>query len=174
MNKMDLGTWLAERVITEDNGIDKVIAIYPGRFQPFGKHHKEAYNWLAKQFGNENTFIATGDNIDSKGKLKDKSPFTFDQKKAIISAMGVPTDKIVKTNPYRPAEITDQFDPDTTALVIMYGKKDAGRLPYTKKDGSPGYFQPYKKGEEMKGLATHGYAIIAPHIEINIPANKQT
>ncbi len=169
MDKMDLGTWLAERVITEDNGINKVIAIYPGRFQPFGKHHKEAYDWLAKQFGKENTFIATGDNIDSKGKLKDKSPFTFDQKKAIISAMGVPADKIVKTNPYRPAEITDQFDPDTTALVIMYGKKDAGRLSYTKKDGSPGYFQPYKKGEEMKGLATHGYAIIAPHIKIDIP-----
>jgi len=169
MDKMDLGTWLAERIITEDNGIDKVIAIYPGRFQPFGKHHKEAYDWLAKQFGKENTFIATADNIDSKGKIKDKSPFTFDQKKSIISAMGVPESQIVKTNPYRPVEITDRFDTDTTALVIMYGKKDAGRLSYTKKDGSAGYFQPYKKGEEMKDLATHGYVIVAPHIEIDIP-----
>jgi nicotinamide mononucleotide adenylyltransferase len=132
MNKMDLGTWLAERIITEDNGIDKVIAIYPGRFQPFGKHHKEAYDWLAKQFGKENTFIATADNMDSKGKIKDKSPFTFDQKKSIISAMGVPKSQIVKTNPYQPYEITGKYinnGTSTTAVVFGVGDKDMREDP---------------------------------------------
>ena len=172
---MDLGTWLAERVITEDNGIEKVIAIYPGRFQPFGKHHKEAYNWLVKQFGKENTFIATADNINSKGKLKDKSPFTFDQKKEIISAMGIPANQIVKTNPYRPVDITDKFDPDTTAVVFAVGEKDMRDSPRfanidgVLKKGAPAYYKTYKPNEELAGLVKHGYITVAPHSEIDIP-----
>jgi hypothetical protein len=176
MDKMDLGTWLAERVITEDNGIDKVIAIYPGRFQPFGKHHKKTYDELAKQFGKENTFIATADNIDSKGKLKDKSPFTFAQKKQLMTAMGVPADKIIETNPYRPVEITNKFDADTTAVIFAVGEKDMRDSPrfanldgVLKKTGAPAYYKTYKPNEELAGLAKHGYVTVAPHVEIDIP-----
>jgi len=173
---MDLGTWLAERVITEDNGIDKVIAIYPGRFQPFGIHHKKTYDELAKQFGKENTFIATADNMDSKGKLKDKSPFTFAQKKQLMTAMGVPADKIIETNPYRPVEITNKFDADTTAVVFAVGEKDMDTSPrfanldgVLKKTGAPAYYKTYKPNESLVGLAKHGYVTVAPHVEIDIP-----
>jgi hypothetical protein len=177
MNKMDLGTWLAERIITEDNGIDKVIAIYPGRFQPFGKHHKEAYDWLAKQFGKENTFIATADNMDSKGKIKDKSPFTFDQKKSIISAMGVPKSQIVKTNPYQPYEITGKYinnGTSTTAVVFGVGDKDMREDPRFQvkklKSGKDSYFQLYEPNKDnMQNLTQHGYLIVLPHQKIDIP-----
>ena len=56
----------------------RIIAIYPGRFQPFGKNHKSAYDELSKIFGVENTFIATSD------KTGENSPFNFNEKKKII------------------------------------------------------------------------------------------
>ena len=59
---MNLGSWMAS-VITE--GANKrIIAIYPGRFQPFGNHHATAFTWLQKQFGADNTYITTGDKTD--------------------------------------------------------------------------------------------------------------
>ena len=27
------------------------VAIYPGRFQPAGQHHYDAYSWLTRKFG---------------------------------------------------------------------------------------------------------------------------
>ena len=43
---MNLGNWLAENIMSEQKQIKTVIAIYPGRFQPMGKHHVKAYKWL--------------------------------------------------------------------------------------------------------------------------------
>ena len=79
---MNLGEWLAEQIITEDTNIKRIIAIYPGRFQPFGRHHAEAFRWLQSQFGAQNTFIATSDKIE-----KPKSPFSFADKKLIIGQL---------------------------------------------------------------------------------------
>ena len=41
----------------------RVIAIYPGRFQPMGRHHYATYKALANQFGAENTFIVTSNKM---------------------------------------------------------------------------------------------------------------
>jgi hypothetical protein len=178
MDKMDLGTWLAERVITEDNGIEKVIAIYPGRFQPFGMHHKASYDWLAKQFGKENTFIATADNVNKAGKIKDKSPFTFAQKKQIMVAMGVPADKIIETNPYQPNEITGKYinsdGTSATAAVFAVGDKDMSEDPRFQikklKSGKDSYFQSYEPNKDnMQDLILHGYLAVIPHQKIDIP-----
>ena len=32
--------------LIEQNEIKKVIAVYPGRFQPFGPHHKAVYDFI--------------------------------------------------------------------------------------------------------------------------------
>ena len=37
----------------------RVVAIYPGRFQPMGKHHFTAYKHLVSKFGAKNVFVAT-------------------------------------------------------------------------------------------------------------------
>jgi hypothetical protein len=42
----------------------KTIAIYPGRFQPFGKHHAATFMWVQNKFGAPNSFIATSDIVD--------------------------------------------------------------------------------------------------------------
>lgn len=161
---MNLGNWIADSIIIEQTNIQRVIAIYPGRFQPMGQHHKATYDWLAKKFGQKNTFISTSDKTD------EKSPFNFNEKREIIKAYGVPESQIIMTkSPYQSLEITNKFDPETTAVIFMYGDKDAGRISYTKKDGTPGYFQPYKDNEVLQPLSKHGYIIIAPHIQLNIP-----
>ena len=148
----------------------RVIAIYPGRFQPMGRHHYATYKALADQFGPENTFIATSN------KMGPKSPLDFEEKKKIMVAHGVPADKIVMTrNPYQALEITKDFDPDATAVVFAVGGKDMRESPrfanldgFTKK-GTPAYYKTYKPGEELVGLGKHGYIAVAPHVEIDVP-----
>jgi hypothetical protein len=39
--------------------ITNIIALYPGRFQPFGKHHAASFKWLESEFGGANCYIVT-------------------------------------------------------------------------------------------------------------------
>jgi len=163
---MNLGSWLAS-VITEDTG-KRIIAVYPGRFQPFGNHHAKAFTWLQNQFGAENTFIATGDKTE-----KGRSPFSFADKKTIISKYGIKN--VVNTKlPYTPTELLSRFDPATTVVVFMVGQKDMDDDPRfsmkPKKSGDPSYFQPYASNKNnLQGYDKHGYLIVAPHVSLNIP-----
>jgi len=145
--------------------VKNIIAIYPGRFQPFGPHHYETFKWLQNKFGKSNTFIVTSNKTEDG-----RSPLVFSDKKAIISKYGIPESNIVQvTNPYKSEELLKNFNPEQDAVVFMYGEKDAGRLSYSKKDGSPGYFQKYTDHENLKPFGQHGYVIVAPNISIDIP-----
>ena len=62
----------------------KIIAIYPGRFQPFGKHHAESFKWLQSQFGANNSYIVTSNIVSLP-----KSPLNFKDKKDIITQYGL-------------------------------------------------------------------------------------
>ena len=149
--------------------IKTVIAIYPGRFQPFGKHHADAFKWLQSKFGKTNTYIATSNVIDLP-----KSPFSFKDKSDIIKHYGL-ADRLVQVkNPYKSEEILGKFDPNTTAVVFMVGDKDMQDDPRfamkPKKDGSASYFQAYEKNKgNLQGFDKHGYLIVAPHVSINVP-----
>ena len=148
----------------------RVIAVYPGRFQPMGRHHYATYKALADQFGVENTFIVTSN------KTGPKSPLDFEDKKKIMMAHGIPGDKIVMSrNPYQAVELTQNFDPASTAIVFAVGGKDMRESPrfanldgWTKK-GTRAYYKTYKPGEELIGLDKHGYITVAPHVEIDVP-----
>tara|TARA_R100000995_G_scaffold24146_1_gene10393 strand:+ start:1691 stop:3838 length:2148 start_codon:yes stop_codon:yes gene_type:complete len=148
----------------------RVIAVYPGRFQPMGRHHYATYKALVDQFGAENTFIVTSN------KMGPKSPLDFEEKKKIMVAHGVPADKIVMSrNPYQAVELTQDFDPASTAIIFAVGGKDMRDSPrfanldgLTKK-GIPAYYKTYRPGEELVGLDKHGYIAVAPHVEIDVP-----
>jgi hypothetical protein len=148
--------------------MNKVIAIYPGRFQPFGKHHAATFMWLQNKFGKENTYIVTSD------KVGPTSPFNFAEKKAIIELYGIDPSHIIEVkNPYSPVELTNKFT-EPIAAVFMVGKKDMGEDPRfkigTKKDGSPSFFQDYEKNKDnLKPLPEHGYLITAPHVSLKVP-----
>ena len=71
----------------------RVVVTYPGRFQPFHQGHAGVFSQLQKKFGAENVFIATSNDQSSA-----KSPFNFSDKYQLMTAAGVPADKIIQTN----------------------------------------------------------------------------
>jgi len=162
---MNLGQQIVKDLIIEaDSPIKTIVAIYPGRFQPMGKHHAQVYDWLVKQFGKANTYIATSNKVQLP-----KSPFNFREKVQIIRKHGI-QNIVQEKNPYVPETILKKYNPETTAVVVVYGKKDAGRLRYTKADGTPGYYQDYEKSKHnLVGYDKHGYVVISPHIKLDIP-----
>lgn len=144
------------------------LVIYPGRFHGFHKGHKSVYDLLAKKFGQSNVYIATSNKVDPP-----KSPFTFNEKKQIITFAGVPADRVVQTtNPYVAKEITSNYDADNTVLFFAVSEKDMAEDPRfqfkPKKDGSPSYFQPYKKGAKLEPLSKHGYIITVPTLDFTV------
>ena len=161
---MNLGIEIANQFIEEANSnIKTIVAIYPGRFQPMGRHHADVFKWLQGQFGTQHTYVATTDKVQLP-----KSPFNFREKRSIILKHGIKNIVQVK-NPYNPVEILDKYDPKTTAVIIVYGKKDAGRLRTTKKDGTPGYYQDFSKSKSnLLGYDKHGYFVISPHINLKV------
>ena len=126
--------------LTEDVASD-VAVFYGGRFQPMHKGHHKVYMDLVEQFGSSNVFIAT---TLSKTATPERDPFTFDEKKMIMGSMfGIPADKVVQTQPYRPDVTLTGKDPNNTAVILVFSAKDAGRL----KRG--GFLRDYEPGAEM-------------------------
>ena len=126
--------------LTEDVASD-VAVFYGGRFQPMHKGHHKVYMDLVEQFGSSNVFIAT---TVSKTATPERDPFTFDEKKMIMGSMfGIPADKVVQTQPYRPDVTLTGKDPNNTAVILVFSAKDAGRL----KRG--GFLRDYEPGAEM-------------------------
>ena len=151
---MNLGTWLADQIITEDNTtIKNIVAIYPGRFQPMGKHHAQAYKFLKSKF--KDAWVATSDKVELP-----KSPFTFNEKKKIINSHGIRNVIKVKS-PYKAEELLKKYDPKTTAAVFMFGAKDSGRLKGK-------FFRPWKGKAEI-GYKEGAYIIEAPHVSLKVP-----
>ena len=142
--------------------IKTLVGVYSGRFQPFGRHHFAAYKQLAAVTG-PNTYIGTSNVTDSK-----KSPFTFQEKKTIISKYGIPSSHVVQVrNPYAPEEILKKYDAKSTALVVIFGAKDAGRL------GQGKYFLPYSSNAgKLEGYKEHGYYIIAEHVSVKVQGKE--
>jgi len=146
-----LAKYLVETILGEAAGIDKVVVVYSGRFQPFHKGHYATYDNLVRKFGKDSVYIGTSNVTDSK-----KSPFNFKEKKAIMMQMfGIPSSKIINLkNPYRPEEILNNYDSDTTGLIVVVGEKDQNRL-------SGKYFTPYK-GKVNQGYLDKGYVYASP------------
>ena len=145
------------------------VVIYPGRFHPFHRGHKASYDALVKQFGEGNVYIATSGLQDA-----DKSPFSFDDKRAMMTKLGIPSDKIVQVkNPYQAREITDQLTPEEradTALVFAVSAKDAERFNFKpKKDGTPSYLQPLPENlKKLKPMTEQGYVVITPTVNFKV------
>lgn len=154
---MQLVQKIIEPLLQVENEIlvpGKTVAIYPGRFQPFGPHHKKVFHHLQKKFGE--VYIATSNKTNSSN-----SPLSFKEKKAHMIKMGIPSSKIVQVkNPYKAEEITDKLS-DDTAVVFAFGDKDAGRISKGK------YFLPYK-GSVEHVWKERGYFTVAPHFGVNV------
>jgi hypothetical protein len=154
--KQTLGGWIAEQVIKEQKEIKTIVAIYPGRFQPMGAHHAQAF----KSIPFNEKFIATSNKVSQP-----KSPFNFGEKKKIISAYGLGSKLKQVKNPYKAEEILKRYDPETTAAVFVVGSKDAQRLRGK-------FFRPWK-GKAEVGYKDGAYTYIAPHVSMNVPGHGE-
>jgi len=164
---------LAEEILTflTEQAGKKMVVVYPGRFQPMGRHHAATYEALTDKFGDDNVYVATSNVVKPP-----KSPLNFEQKRDIMVKHGIPADKIVQTrNPYQAQELLTKFDPTLTTVVFAVGKKDMQESPRfanlggTRKDGRPAYFRKFGEDDELAGFAEHGYVAVAPHVSLDIP-----
>ena len=143
--------------LKEQKEIKKVVGIYGGRFQPFGPHHKKTYEWLKTQF--DDVYIVT-----SNLKSLPRHPMNFKEKVRHMTKMGIPKNRISQEkNLYGVKDALKGYDEDTTAVIYVVGKKDAGRL----KSGT--YFDDYKKNKNsMVGFKERGYILTAPHVSMKV------
>jgi hypothetical protein len=144
-----------KKMLREDKGVKRVIAVYSGRFQPFHAGHASVYKALVDKFGKENVFIGTSDKTEPG-----RSPLNFQEKKQVMTTMfDIDPDKIQQVkSPYNPVEILAQFDPATTAYVSAVSSKDAARLSGGK------YFRHYIDDLPLEGWKDAGYYVVAPEL----------
>jgi len=141
---------------TEQTRDGKIVVIFPGRFQPAHKGHAQLYFSLKQEFPNSDVYIATSEKVD------EKSPFTFEERKFILQKLGIPSDRIVKVkSPYVAKEISERYDQDKDGLVYALSDKDASRISYTKKDGTPGYFEKLDNVQQLLPMKDKGYVKVA-------------
>ena len=148
----------------------RIIAIYPGRFHPFHKGHKSAYDALASKYGPENTFIFTSGKVELP-----KSPFTFEEKVKMMQLAGIDPQKVVRVStPYNAREILFNFsdqDPQKTILIYGISEKDMREDPRfafkAKEDGSPSYIQPYAENF-VETMDKHAYVMTVPTVEFSV------
>ena len=149
--------------LTEQVKAKKVIAVYPGRFQPFGPHHRKVFQNLQNKFGD--VYITTSDI-----KQPPRHPMSFSEKVRHMTKMGIPKNKIVKERvPYVANNLLKKFDGEKVAVIYVFGAKDAGRLKGgKKKSGGLTYYQDFKKHKNnLMGYETHGYIYTAPHVKVS-------
>lgn len=145
------------------------LVIYPGRFHPFHLGHKASYDYLTRQFGENNVFV-----VSSDVQQADTSPFSFGDKVAMVTRLGIPSGHMIKVkNPYQASEITSRLSPEekaNTVLVFAVSAKDAERFNFApKKDSTPSYLQPLPSDKkDLKPMTVHGYVSITPTVNFRV------
>ena len=140
----------------------RTVAVYPGRFHVFHQGHRAVYDHLVSQYGPENVYIAT-----SAKQNDTDSPFTYGDKVAMMTKMGVPPGRIIQvTNPYKMDEMIKLLglDPATDHLVYALGAKDAERFKYTPESA----LQLLSQTKKMKPVGKHAYVEVVPTATFNV------
>lgn len=148
-----------------------LLVVYPGRFHPFHLGHKASYDYLVNKYGVDNVYIATSD-----VQAPATSPFSYSDKVAMMTKLGIPSSHIVKVrNPYQVKELTDSLpDPENTALIFAISEKDmagdGARFKFgTKKNGDPSYMQPLPESlKKLQPLTKHAYVDVAPTVNFRV------
>ena len=140
----------------------RTVAVYPGRFHVFHRGHQAVYDHLVKEFGADNVYIAT-----SAKQNDSDSPFSYEDKVAMMTKMGVPPGRIIRVaNPYKIKEISQLLglDTDTDNLVYALGAKDAERFSYTPDSA----LQLRSSTDKLKPVSKHAYIEVVPTATFNV------
>jgi hypothetical protein len=119
------------------------------------------YQSAVKAFPGAEVYVAASNDTSER-------PFPFAVKEKLAKVSGVPAGHFLQVkSPFRPNEITDNYDPNSDILVFVRSEKDRNEQPKpggTKKDGTPAYFQPYT-GKNLKPFSQHAYMAYLPTVE---------
>lgn len=141
----------------------QTLVIIPGGYHPFHPGHLSLYKSAQKAFPNATIVYAATDD-------RKERPFAFDDKAKLAAIAGVPQGHFqLVRSPFVAKEITQNFDPNTTALVFVRSEKDRNEQPQAgtiKKDGSPSYLQPLPKGA-LAPMSQHGYMAYLPVVQFD-------
>lgn len=140
----------------------EIIAIYPGRFQPFHKGHKKVFELVKKKFNN--CYISTSNKTDV-----DRSPFSFDEKRKMMMFAGIDSEDIIQARkPYNPEELLEKYDPKNTIVIYIVSEKDMnGEKPRFDLSDKSGYYQKYSENN-LQTMDKHSYILTLPTYEFEI------
>ena len=132
-------------------GNRRVFVVYGGGFQPFHRGHLSSYLQSKNEFADADYYVAASN--DTKVR-----PIPFVDKKFLAQQAGV-TDPFVEVKtPINPREIMAKYDPEQDVFILVRSERDP--VSYTKKDGSPGYFQPFVDIGSCEPFRRHGYVYV--------------
>ena len=140
--------------LTEARTQSKVIVVYGGGFQPFHAGHMSSYEQAKKAFPSADFYVAASN--DTKNR-----PIPFKDKQFLAQQAGVKDKFVQVSQPVNPTEILSHYNPKKDILILVRSERDP--VNYTKKDGSPAYYQPFKSIKECVPFnpeGGHGYIFV--------------
>jgi len=129
----------------------KVIVIYGGGFQPFHAGHLSSYLEAKRAFPKADFYVAASNDTKTR-------PIPFKDKKFLAQQAGVASPFVEVKLPIRPLEILDKYNPETDIFILVRSERDP--VAYTKKDGTPGYYQPFVSLDECNPFVSNGYIFV--------------
>jgi hypothetical protein len=148
----------------------KKLVIIPGGFHPFHAGHLALYDAAKQTFPSADVFVAATADTSNR-------PFPFAVKKFLAQQAGVPGNRFIQVkSPFRAEEITQMYDPEDTQLIFVRSEKDRDEQPQPggiKKDGTPGYLQPYKRNG-LQPFSKHGYMAYLPTVQFGTGMTSAT
>ena len=132
----------------------KVIVVYGGGFQPFHAGHMSSYEEAKRAFPSAEFYVAASN--DTKNR-----PIPFADKKFLAQQAGVVDHFVQVVQPVNPQEILSHYNPEKDVLILVRSERDP--VNYTKKDGSPAYYQPFKSLKDCVSFnpkGGHGYIFV--------------
>lgn len=139
----------------------KKLVIIPGGFHPFHAGHKALYDAARKAFPSADVYVAATADTSTR-------PFPFEIKQKLARMAGIDGHRFIQVkSPFQAREITQHYDPNDTVLIFARSEKDRDTQPQAgavKKDGTPGYLQPYKRNG-LEPMSRHGYMIYLPTVQ---------
>jgi hypothetical protein len=137
------------------------LVIIPGGFHPFHAGHMALYDAARETFPSAEIYVAATADTSTR-------PFPFDVKKKLARLAGIPAHRFIQVkSPFRANEITEHFEPNDTVLIFVRSEKDQAQQPQpggVKKDGTPGYLQPYKRNR-LEPMSRHAYMAYLPVVQ---------
>ena len=139
----------------------KKLVIIPGGFHPFHAGHKALYDAARDAFPSADVYVAATADTATR-------PFPFEVKQKLARIAGIDGHRFIQVkSPFQAREITQHYDPNDTVLIFARSDKDRETQPQAgavKKDGTPGYLQPYKRNG-LEPMSKHGYMIYLPTVQ---------